>query len=76
MQHDQFLPGEGVRREGDPPVADTAVNEAYDNAGITYDYFEDVFGRRSIDGKDMRLLSSVHYSKHYDIAFWDAKQMV
>ena len=65
-----------VRREGDPPTADAAVNEAYDNAGITYDFFEDVFGRRSIDGKDMRLLSSVHYSKHYDNAFWDGKQMV
>ena len=52
------------------------MNEAYDNAGITYDFFEDVFGRRPIDGKDMRLLSSVHYSKHHDDAFWDGKQMV
>jgi Zn-dependent metalloprotease len=39
LQHDQFFPGKVVRREGDPPVTDAAVNEAYDNAGITYDFF-------------------------------------
>ena len=28
--------GTPVRREGDPPTADEAVNEAYDGSGITY----------------------------------------
>jgi len=74
--HDRELPVKVVRREGEPAVADAAVNEAYENAGITYDFFERVFGRRSIDGEDMRLLSSVHYAKHYDNAFWDGEQMV
>ena len=76
LAHDDFLPGKVVRRKGGPPVADLAVNQAYDNADITYEFFETVFGRRSIDGKDMRLLSSVHYSKHYDNAFWNGQQMV
>src|SRR6266852_5699537 len=31
------LPGKLVRGEGDPAVADPAVNEAYDGAGATYD---------------------------------------
>jgi len=74
--HHQVLPGKVVRREGGPAVEDAAANEAYENAGITYDFFERVFGRRSIDGEDMRLLSSVHYSKYYDNAFWDGEQMV
>src|SRR5690348_15950926 len=34
------LPGELKRSEGDPPAADDAVNEAYDNAGVTYDFYE------------------------------------
>jgi Zn-dependent metalloprotease len=76
LHHDDFLPGRVARREGDPPVVDPAINQAYDNAGTTYDFFEKVFNRRSIDGKNMRLLSSVHYSKHYDNAFWNGEQMV
>jgi len=74
--HDRDLPGKVVRREDGPAAADAAVYEAYENAGITYDFFERVFGRRSINGEDMRLLSSVHYAKHYDNAFWDGEQMV
>ncbi len=74
--HDTQLPGRVVRREGHAATADPAVNEAYDNAGITYDFFEKVFGRRSVDGRDMRLVSSVHYAEYYDNAFWDGAQMV
>lgn len=70
------LPGTPVRREGDPPTADTAVNEAYDGSGITYDLFKDVYGRNSINNNGMRLDSSVHYRTGYDNAFWDGKQMV
>lgn len=70
------LPGTPVRREGDPPGADAAVNEAYDGSGITYDLFKDVYGRNSINNNGMRLDSTVHYRTGYDNAFWDGKQMV
>jgi Zn-dependent metalloprotease len=63
-EYSTVLPGKVVRREREAAVADRAAGEAYDNAGITYDFFERVFGRRSVDGRDMRLVSSVHYSKH------------
>jgi Zn-dependent metalloprotease len=70
------LPGVVVRNEGDPPVADVAVNEAYDGSGVTYDLYFDVFHRNSIDGNGLKLDSSVHYQKSYDNAFWDGRQMV
>lgn len=70
------LPGIPVRREGEPPVDDPAVNEAYDGSGLTYDLFHDVYGRNSIDGQGLRLDSTVHYLQGYDNAFWNGQQMV
>jgi len=75
-QNGSSLPGPAVRKEGEPPVDDVAVNEAYDGSGWTYDLYNDIYGRNSIDGKGMRLDSTVHYQRNYDNAFWDGKQMV
>jgi len=70
------LPGTAVRKEGEAPTADVAVNEAYDGSGWTYDLFKDIYQRNSIDAAGMRLDSTVHYQKGYDNAFWDGQQMV
>ncbi len=70
------LPGQLVRSEGDAPSADPAVNEAYDGAGATYDLYQQVYNRNSIDDKNMPLDSTVHYQKGYDNAFWNGSQMV
>jgi Zn-dependent metalloprotease len=70
------LPGIVVRREGDPQSSDVDVDEAYDGAGLTYDLFHDIYGRRSIDNNGMHLDSTVHYQKGYDNAFWNGQQMV
>ena len=75
-QHGSVLPGKKVRGEGDPPVGDPAVEEAYDGAGITYQMYKEVYGRDSIDGRGMPLNSTVHYLKGYDNAFWNGEQMV
>jgi Zn-dependent metalloprotease len=75
-KHGSTLPGVEVRDEGDKPVKDVAVNEAYDGAGATYDLYRAVYGRNSIDDHGMRLISSVHYLKGYDNAFWNGSQMV
>lgn len=75
-QQGSKLPGIPVRREGEPPVEDPAVNEAYDGSGLTYDLFSEIYGRNSIDGKGLRLDSTVHYLKGYDNAFWNGQQMV
>ena len=70
------LPGTVVRKEGDGPSTDVAVNEAYDGSGVTYDLYNDVYQRNSIDANGMRLDSTVHYRTGYDNAFWDGEQMV
>ena len=70
------LPGTVVRKEGDAPSTDVAVNEAYDGSGVTYDLFNDIYKRNSIDANGMRLDSTVHYRTGYDNAFWDGEQMV
>lgn len=70
------LPGRLVRSEGDPPLNDPAVNEAYDGAGATYDLYKEVFGRNSIDDRGLRINSTVHFDVKYDNAFWNGTQMV
>ncbi|MBD2777957.1 M4 family metallopeptidase [Iningainema tapete] len=70
------LPGTIVRTEGSPPSNDDAVNESYDSAGATYDFYYEVFERNSIDDKGLRLESTVHYGTKYDNAFWNGSQMV
>ena len=74
--HRSTLPGRLVRAEGDPPTSDAAVDEAYDGAGSTYDFYEAAYARSSVDGKGMRLDSSVHFGSGYDNAFWNGSQMV
>jgi Zn-dependent metalloprotease len=64
-------PGRVVRAEGQDPVSDEAVNQAYDGLGATYEYYWDSYKRDSIDGQGMPLLGLVHYSRNYDNAFWD-----
>lgn len=75
-KHGSSLPGTVVRKEGEGPNADVAVNEAYDGSGVTYDLYNGVYQRNSIDGNGMRLDSTVHYRVGYDNAFWDGEQMV
>ena len=70
------LPGQRVRGEGDPPTGDAAVDEAYEGSGFTYDLYQQVYGRDSIDGDNLRLDSTVHYDRGFDNAFWDGRQMV
>jgi Zn-dependent metalloprotease len=77
------LPGKLVRSEGEPKAADTAVNEAYDHSGDTFDFFLEVFGRNSLDDAGMTLISSVHVGEAdgrdrfqpMNNAFWDGGQM-
>ena len=70
------LPGVIARGEGDPAVADSAVNEAYEGAGTTYDLYSAAFSRDSIDGQGMELISSVHFDEGFNNAFWNGAQMV
>ena len=77
------LPGKLVRSEGESKAADTAINEAYDFSGDTFDFFHSLFGRNSLDDAGMSLISSVHVGEAdgrdrylpMNNAFWDGSQM-
>lgn len=70
------LPGVKVRSEGQPPTGDAAADEIYDALGDAYTFFRDVFGRHSVDGHDLPLHATVHYSTGYNNAFWNGSQLV
>ncbi len=74
--HQMLLPGALARIEGQPPVADAAVDEAYDALGITHAFFWEIFGRDSIDRHGFPLVGTVHYGVGYENAFWNGAQMV
>src|ERR671925_1008848 len=65
-----------VRDEGDGPTGDAAVDEAYDGFGDTYDFWQAVFSRDSIDDENMPLRGVVHFGEEYPNAFWDGRRMV
>ena len=70
------LPGTLVRSERGKRSKDPAVNEAYTYSGNTYDFYKRVFDRNSLDDNGMSLISSVHFGRDYDNAFWNGEQMV
>ena len=62
--------------ERKPRSTDVEATEAFDGSGATYDFFAKVFRRASIDGKGMRLVSTVHYGTEFENALWNGHQMV
>ena len=59
--HSQALPGQLVRAEGQAPVADAAVNQAYDGLGDTFDFYLEEYQRNSIDNRGLPLKATVHF---------------
>jgi Zn-dependent metalloprotease len=74
----QSVPPRGllVRSEGQTGGLDESVDQAYDNAGKTYDFYLQVLARNSIDNRGMRLDSFVHFGRDFNNAFWDGSEMV
>lgn len=65
-----------VRDEDDGPTGDAAVDEAFDGLGATWDFWQNVFSRDSIDDENMPLRGVVHFGDEYPNAFWDGRRMV
>ena len=74
--HEHTLPGTLVVSHHRQRTPDVEANEAYDWSGLTYDFFDEVFGRKSIDGRGMRLDSTVHYGTRFENAMWNGRQMI
>jgi Zn-dependent metalloprotease len=74
--NNETKPGQVVRSEGQAPVGDQSVNEAYDGLGHTFDFYLEMYQRNSIDNQGLPLNAIVHYAQDYDNAFWDGQEMV
>jgi Zn-dependent metalloprotease len=74
--HARELPGRRVRSDRSAAAHDVAVNEAWDGAGKTWEYFRKVHGRKSIDDRGMRIESTVHFGEGFSNAHWNGRQMI
>ncbi|MFT5823187.1 MAG: gliding motility-associated-like protein, partial [Crocinitomix sp.] len=57
------------------PQQDEYAGDAHWGTERTYDYFNDIHGRNSIDDAGFQLNSYVHYGVNYVNAFWDGTRM-
>jgi hypothetical protein len=69
-----------TRAEGQAATGNVDVDRAYDYAGDTYQFYSGRFGRDSLNGAGLPLLSSVRVCDSggcpFQNAFWDGAQMV
>jgi len=75
-QGSTLLPGKLLRDEDDPPAHDGQANEAYENVGIALQFYRSVLGRESVDGRGLRIDTSVHYGVRFANAMWTGRQMI
>ncbi|MBA3994170.1 MAG: hypothetical protein C0469_11635 [Cyanobacteria bacterium DS2.3.42] len=64
-----------ARAEGQKPTGKSDVDLAYDYTGDIRGFLKDVHGRNSIDGKGMKMLSTVNYGNNFENAFWNGIRM-
>lgn len=65
-----FSGPDDVWGNGSPSNLETAGADAAYGAGLTWDYFKNVYGRNGIRGDGVAAYSRVHYSSNYVNAFW------
>ena len=69
-----------MHRKGLPGKAVTAPSggfkTVFDTTAKVAEFYKTVLGRNSVDNKGFDLVSSLHYAKAYDNAFWNGSQMV
>jgi Zn-dependent metalloprotease len=79
MQNSQTqteLPGKPVRQEGKADTGDIDADSVFNNSGTVYKFYNEVFKRNSLNNRGMTLVSSVHFARDYDNAYWNGRQMV
>jgi Zn-dependent metalloprotease len=64
-------------RRGRPVATPTnGFKTTFDTTAKVIEFYKTVLGRNSVDNRGFDLVSSLHYAKSYDNAFWDGQQMV
>ena len=71
-KHATTLPGVPVSAPG----SDATSKRAFAETAAVAQFYEQLFGRNSVDDAGKTLMSSVHFSVRYNNAFWNGTQMV
>jgi Zn-dependent metalloprotease len=73
-------PGDGLELPGEPVGndPDEAKDKCLAGLGSTWKFFNDCFGRNSLDGKGHEIIATIHYKQDFGNASWDtrAQQMI
>lgn len=75
-ENESGLPGKLVQQENGRDTGDQDADNCYKGTGNVYKFYKEVFNRNSIDNHGMPMISSVHFAKDFDNAFWNGRQMV
>jgi Zn-dependent metalloprotease len=67
------LPGAPVSKPGN--ASDATAKRAFNETTAVADFYDQLFGRNSVDDGGKTLMSSIHYSVDYNNAFWNGSQM-
>ncbi len=59
----------------DQSCSDQVIQDAHDNAGLVWDYYNAQFGRDSLNDNGFTLISTAHHRNNYNNAFWNGSQM-
>jgi Zn-dependent metalloprotease len=71
--HSQTLPGAQIANAA--TGSDATAKHVFAETTSVAAFYSQVFGRNSVDGAGMTLMSSIHYGAGYNNAFWNGMQM-
>jgi Zn-dependent metalloprotease len=71
--HGQTLPGAQIANPA--TSSDATAKHVFAETTSVAAFYSQVFGRNSVDGAGMTLVSSIHYGVSYNNAFWNGSQM-
>jgi Zn-dependent metalloprotease len=81
-QQQRFLPGtlfsdadDLWETPGDASPGHPAAVDAHYYANVTDDFYQATFNRDSLDNEGMQMVSSVHFKRDYNNAFWNGSQV-
>lgn len=66
----------GVPISGPGKSTDSTAKRAFGETTAVARFYQQCFGRNSVDDAGMTLMSSIHYGVQYSNAFWNGMQMV
>lgn len=72
-RHGTTLPGTPIAKPA--KSKDKTARRAFAETTLVAQFYREVFGRNSVDDAGQTLLSSIHYDRKYNNAFWNGSQM-